>query len=81
MHTGGGTANTQEAYPEGVTANVRAFFQTMAQQAERFGIPGHALCMDPWHWIWKIVSRKLDASQRYGALSFAGICPAGGRIP
>ena len=34
------------AYPEGVTANVRAFFQTMAQQAERFGIPGHALCMD-----------------------------------
>lgn len=47
MHTGGGTADTQEAYPEGVTANVRAFFQTMAQQAERFGIPGHALCMDP----------------------------------
>ena len=46
MHTGGGTADTQEAYPEGVTANVRAFFQTMAQQAERFGIPGHALCMD-----------------------------------
>ena len=37
MHTGGGTADTQEAYPEGVTANVRAFFQTMAQQAERFG--------------------------------------------
>lgn len=26
----------------------------------------------PWHWIWKIVSRKLDASQRYGALAFAG---------
>ena len=35
MHTGGGTADTQEAYPEGVTANVRAFFQTMADLENR----------------------------------------------
>ncbi len=47
MHTGGGTADTQEAYPDGVSAHVRSFFETMAQKAARFGIPKHALCMDP----------------------------------
>lgn len=81
MHTGGGTADTQEAYPEGVTANVRAFFQTMAQPGGALRHSGARPMHGPWHWIWKIVSRKLDASQRYGALAFAGICPAGGRIP
>lgn len=47
MHTGGGTADTQERYPEGVVAHVQAFFAEMAQKAAGYGIPHEALCFDP----------------------------------
>lgn len=47
MHTGGGTADTQAVYPQGVTAHVRSFFEGMAHRAAQFGIDGRALCFDP----------------------------------
>lgn len=47
MHTGGGTADTQASYPDGVVTHVRAFFQSMAQKAADFGISRQSLCFDP----------------------------------
>lgn len=47
MHTGaGGDADHTACYPQGVIADVRAFFAHICREADAFGIPLRNLCLD-----------------------------------
>ncbi len=72
MHTGGGTADTQEAYPEGVVSHVRSFFETMVQKAVHFGISEHALCLDPGIGFGKSYEENLTLIRETGSLRLPG---------
>lgn len=47
MHVGGADSSHAVAYPEGVTAAVRAFFAAMQNAAVAAGVPAERLCYDP----------------------------------
>lgn len=72
MHTGGGTADTQEVYPAGVTAHVRAFFETMEQKALAFGIAEQALCFDPGIGFGKTCEENLTLLRNVNQLRLPG---------
>lgn len=47
MHTGGGNADINADYPDGVTKDVIKFYNDMMKQAEKIGISPARMCMDP----------------------------------
>lgn len=47
MHTGGGTADINPDYPDGVTADVIKFYNEMMDKAVKFGIKPSQICVDP----------------------------------
>lgn len=47
MHTGGGNADINADYPDGVTADVIKFYNEMMDKAVKFGIKPSQMCMDP----------------------------------
>lgn len=72
MHTGGGTADTQERYPRGVVAHVQAFFAEMAQKAAACGIPCESLCFDPGIGFGKAYEENLTLLREAGRLHLPG---------
>lgn len=72
MHTGGGTADTQEAYPRGVTAHVRSFFEAMAQRASACGVSKQALCFDPGIGFGKTYEENLTLLREMSLLRVSG---------
>lgn len=72
MHTGGGTADTQEDYPAGVTAHVRSFFEAMAQRASACGISEQALCFDPGIGFGKTYEENLTLLREMTLLRVSG---------
>lgn len=60
MHTGGGTADINVQYPDGVTADVISFYEDMMNKAVEFGIKPSQMCMDPGIGFGKTYEENLE---------------------
>ena len=60
MHNSGGADKTDTAFPDGVVAAVRSFFEKALAAAARAGLGPQRLCFDPGIGFGKTVEHNLD---------------------
>lgn len=66
MHTGGGTADINASYPDGVTQDVIKFYSYMMAKSAEFGISPAQMCVDPGIGFGKTYKENLQLLREVG---------------